>query len=116
MQIYVGNLPDDVGPDELKQLFRNYGNFVGFRVQETHLEDGRTLRYAYGVIVPDKAAERAIERLDQSRLDGNRIEVRKYVHRVSGNERRDLNWEQEQCGGPERRHKERRKYTGYCKQ
>ena len=106
MDIYIGNLPNQIGPAELKKVV-NYvllpSNFrelikrvVDNRNRITHSEidvidqsqgDQPTV-YARAVIKPDHVARRVLQRLDHLTFQGSSLRAREYVNRNAENDRR----------------------------
>ena len=78
MTIYLGNLPPETSEDAVRTLFAAYGPVEQVTLL-THPETGELRGFGF-VVMPDEAAESAIEGLDGSDYGG-------YVLRV--NEARD---------------------------
>jgi RNA recognition motif-containing protein len=87
MEIFIGNLPRYATASHLNRFFAGYGRIARFRILEKQLDDGTLIRYGFGVIEPEIAAHRAISRLNNKRLLGSPLQIRRFVQR-SGAERR----------------------------
>ncbi len=60
MDIFVGNLPSDVGPDDLKALFEKFGDVTDVRLIKNQ-PSGRFKRYAFVEMPSQEEAQKAIE-------------------------------------------------------
>jgi len=106
MDIYIGNLPNQVDSMELKKVVNtvllptNFMEFVQrlvnktdritfseFDVIENQMGDKLT-RFAHAVIMPDCAARQALKRLDHLTLKGKSLRAREYAVRKVENDRR----------------------------
>lgn len=106
MDIYIGNLPSQLGPAELKKVvnsvllpnsFREFVRrlvsknekltFSEFDVIESQIE-GNTIRFAHGVIMPDSVGRRLLQRMDHLTFKGKSLCVREYTTRSESNDRR----------------------------
>ena len=76
MSIYVGNLSYDVGEDDLKQVFLEYGTVN--RVQlPTDRETGRLRGFAFVEMGTEAEEAAAIEALDGAEWMGRNLKVNK---------------------------------------
>ena len=76
MSIYVGNLSYDVTPDDLTQIFAEYGSVK--RVQmPTDRETGKLRGFAFVEMEADAEEEAAIEALDGAEWMGRDLKVNK---------------------------------------
>jgi len=76
MSIYVGNLSYDVGQDDLKQVFAEYGTVN--RVQlPTDRETGRLRGFGFVEMGTDAEETAAIEALDGAEWMGRALKVNK---------------------------------------
>ena len=73
MNIYVGNLPFQVGDDELRNAFAQYGEVTSARVVMDR-ETGRSRGFGF-VEMPDEDGRNAVSSLDGSDLSGRTIRV-----------------------------------------
>ena len=106
MNIYIGNLPNQIEPSELKKVV-NYvllpSSFRGLlkrcldsKARITHSEfdvmdyefGDQSKRYARAVIKPDHIARHVVQRLDHLTFQGASLRAREYVVRSPENERR----------------------------
>lgn len=106
MNIYIGNLPNQLEPSELKKVV-NYvllpSSFRGLlrrlldsKDRITHSEidvidlnsGDRSTRYARAVIKPDHVARHVMQRLDHLTFQGTSLRAREYVARNTVNDRR----------------------------
>jgi hypothetical protein len=99
MDLFVGNLPQDVTRVELDVLF------LSFRPMRLRLEQRG---YAVATVIPDRLALRARQQLHGRPLRGQVVEVREFYARNPANERRGHKHRTRSWPGPERRCCERR--------
>lgn len=109
MEVYIGNLTENVTYNDLVGFFKGFSNKAKFRIVEKKKSDGTKFRYGIAVFDSDKLALKAIKKLDRKMLRGDRVVLREYFYRYYANERRALNWRDKPWSGEERRHQERRK-------
>ncbi len=74
MILFVGNLPNSVTEDELKSEFYEYGDIESLKII-TDKETGRSRGYGF-LEMADDDARRAINKLNNSDMDGRKISVR----------------------------------------
>ena len=110
VEIHIGNLPPQTTVGDLNQLFGFPANPPQCRIFKKQIHDGRVLFYGLAIVRPDTAGQRLIERYRGASLNGVRLEVRQFIPRRIGNERRALNWRTKPWHGPERRRSERRSH------
>lgn len=67
MDIFVGNLPPDVGPDDLRALFEKFGDVTDVRLIKNQ-PSGRFKRYAFVEMPSQEEAEKAIEEMNGTDL------------------------------------------------
>ncbi|HPW66569.1 MAG TPA: RNA-binding protein [Salinivirgaceae bacterium] len=78
MNIFVANLNQKTTGEELNKLFSNYGTVTSAKVIFDK-QTGNSKRYGF-VEMPDvNEAKKAIEALNESELEGNKIVVRESV-------------------------------------
>lgn len=109
MEVFIGNLAENVTVSDLTVFFKAFANKVRIRIVEKREEDRTRVRYGVADFDSDKLAIKAIKKLNQKELRGRPVVMREYFHRSYNNERRALNWRDKPWGGPERRQVERRK-------
>ena len=67
MDIFVGNLPPDVGPDDLRALFEKFGEVIDVRLIKNQ-PSGRFKRYAFVEMPSQEEAQKAIEEMNGTDL------------------------------------------------
>jgi len=106
MEIYIGNLPDQINPADLGKIIKyvlmptSFSELVRrlinrncrvshsqFDVIDKWLGD-TCFRYAHAVIEPDGVARKVVKKLDHLSYQGHSLCVREYVVRSSNNDRR----------------------------
>ena len=98
MEIFVGNLPDEITAEDLRRFFAGYGDCSGFLIIK-RLINGRVAHCAYGIIEPDEEARRAIRELNHREIKGRPVMV---FERVVKERRRP---KRTPWGGRDRRHR-----------
>ena len=73
MNIYVGNLPYAITPDEVKGVFSAYGEVAAVRLVRDR-ETGRAKGFGF-VEMEDDVAQKAISALNGTDFEGRRIRV-----------------------------------------
>ena len=74
MDIYVGNLPYSVTGDDLRKIFTEYGEVHDAKViSDKH--SGKSKGFGFVQMPEDEHAEKAIENLHESDLQGRNIKV-----------------------------------------
>ena len=108
MNIFVGNLPATVTPDDLRRMFAGYGTIINAIVMRD-TASGLPLGYGHVYLVPELAAHAAIVDLHNTLLQGSPIEVRECVYRLQPERRmKRIPWK-----GMERRVDGARRHSGY---
>ena len=106
MDIYIGNLPRQINSSDLKKVIntvllpnnfrelirllvnkKDRVTFSEFDVKENQVGDDDS-RFAHGVIMPDSAARRLLQRMDHLSYQGKSLRVREYTLRDRSNDRR----------------------------
>ena len=77
MNIFVANLNPKTTGEDLNKLFSNYGTVASAKVIFDR-ETGNSKRYGF-VEMPDETRLKAIEALNESELENNKIVVRESV-------------------------------------
>ena len=109
MNLFIGNLPINATEPDLCQLLRlSKSADRRLRIFKKLARDGRTRRFGLVYLESGKDLQRMLERNRSAELHGQRLEVREFVPRAVGNERRALDWRQREWTHPERRLAERR--------
>ena len=106
MEIYIGNLPNQLKPNELKKIIKyvllphNFKEVVqrllnkNTRVIHSEFDvidkrlGNKSFRYAHAVIEPDGMAKKVVKRLDHLSFQGCSLHAREYVVRDIRNDRR----------------------------
>lgn len=107
MEIYVGNIPSNSNIPYLEEFFKGFAKHAKFTIMRVKREH-QLFVFGLVTIESSRIAKKAIKRLNLKRMDGRLIVVREYIHRVSNNDRRALNWRNKKWTGNERRKNERR--------
>ncbi len=76
MSIYVGNLSYEVGEDDLKQVFAEYGTVKSVQLPKDR-ETGRLRGFAFVEMGTDAEEAAAIEALDTAEWMGRNLKVNK---------------------------------------
>ncbi len=87
MNIFVGSLPFRTEEAELKELFEAYGEVASARII-TDKFSGRSRGFGFVEMPDDAAAQKAIDELNDSEIDGRAIVVNKSEERKEGGDRR----------------------------
>ena len=87
MNIFVGSLPFRLEEAELKELFEAYGEVASARII-TGRFSGRSRGFGFVEMPDDAAAQKAIDELNNSEVDGRAIVVNKSEERKEGDRRR----------------------------
>ena len=76
MNIFVAKLSGNTTGDDLRQLFEAFGEVSSAKVIMDR-ETGNSKRFGFVEMEDDEAAQRAIDELDGSEVDGHQIVVKK---------------------------------------
>ena len=87
MNIFVGSLPFRLEEAELKELFEADGEVASARII-TDKFSGRSRGFGFVEMPDDAAAQKAIDELNNSEVDGRAIVVNKSEERKEGDRRR----------------------------
>ncbi|MHC4112285.1 MAG: RNA recognition motif domain-containing protein [Planctomycetota bacterium] len=63
MDIYVGNLPSDVGQNDLREIFEKFGDVTEVRLIKDQ-KSGKSKNYAFVEMPSQEEAEKAIEEMN----------------------------------------------------
>jgi RNA recognition motif-containing protein len=74
MNIYVGNLPYAITPDEVKGVFSAYGEVAAVRLVKDR-ETGRAKGFGFVEMHNDDQAKAAIEAMNGQDVDGRKVVV-----------------------------------------
>jgi RNA recognition motif-containing protein len=73
-KLYVGNLPFEVGEQDLQELFAPHGEVVSAKVI-TDRETGRPRGFGFVEMASSEAAQKAIQSLDGREFKGRNLKV-----------------------------------------
>jgi RNA recognition motif-containing protein len=73
--IFVANLPPEITDDQLAEAFDPYGMVLSAFVARDPTS-GKRLRYGFVDIATERAAQRAVEAMNGTALDGHNLDVR----------------------------------------
>ena len=73
-KLYVGNLPFEVGENELQELFANVGSVESVTIMRDQMT-GRARGFAFVEMGSDEAAQNAITQLHASQVGGRSLTV-----------------------------------------
>jgi len=74
LQIYAGNLSYNMADDSLKVLFEKFGVVTSAKIIR-HQDTGRSKGFGFVEMSNDEEAEKAIQGLNNSEVDGRNIRV-----------------------------------------
>jgi len=107
MVVFVGNLPKTAVEKDLCQVAR-LKQATLLRIIKKPDQAGAMLRYALIPTTDSKQAKRLIEHLQGYNWQGRPLSAHPYQSRITGNERRRVDWRTQPWVGAERRQAERR--------
>lgn len=110
MNLFIGNLPSSTTEGDLCTLLRLSQRDASRRLRIFKKADraGRTLRFGIVHVETDTDLHKLLERNRRAELQGQRLDVREYMPRALGNERRAIDWRARPWPHAERRVSERR--------
>jgi RNA recognition motif-containing protein len=92
MNIYVGNLPFNLGEEDLKEIFEEYGEVTTTKIVSDKFS-GRSKGFGFVEMSNDAEATNAIKELNNAEISGRNIKVNESLPKPAGESR----------GGGERR-------------
>jgi len=92
MNIYVGNLPFNLGEEDLKEIFEEYGEVTTTKIVSDKFS-GRSKGFGFVEMSNDEEAANAIKELNNAEISGRNIKVNEALPKPAGENR----------GGGERR-------------
>lgn len=87
MNIYVGQLPYSVGEDELRELFKEFGEIAGINIVKDRFS-GQSKGFAFIEMPSNSDADKAIKALNKSFLGGREIKVNQAEQRKQKSKKR----------------------------
>lgn len=110
MNLFIGNLPSGATEGDLRAILRLSQADAGHRLRIFKKPDrrGHTLRFGVVHVASDAELRRMLQRNRDAELNGQRLQVREFMPRAAGNERRAVNWRSRAWPHAERRKAERR--------
>ena len=75
MNIYIGNLPQNITEDKLKTLFAEFGDIENVKLIKDRFS-GRPKGYGFIEMPSNSEADQAIKALNGNRMDGTPIKVK----------------------------------------
>ena len=100
MNIYVGNLPFNLGSEDLKEIFEEYGEVTTTKIVSDKLS-GRSKGFGFVEMTNDDEANNAIKELNNAEISGRNIKVNESLPKPAGESRGG--GERRSFGGGERR-------------
>jgi RNA recognition motif-containing protein len=101
MNIYVGNLPFNLGEEDLREIFEEYGEVASTKIISDKFS-GRSKGFGFVEMENDGEANNAIKELNNAEISGRNIKVNESVPKPAesrGGERRGGGFGGERRGG-----------------
>lgn len=100
MNIYVGNLPFNLGEEDLKEIFEEYGEVTTTKIIADKFS-GRSKGFGFVEMDNDEEANNAIKELNNAEISGRNIKVNESKPRSNegGGERRGGGGDRRSSGG-----------------
>lgn len=73
-KLYVGDLPDSINDDKLKEMFAAVGEVTEAKVITDKIS-GRPRGFGFVTMKDDETAEKAIKELNEKEIEGKKIRV-----------------------------------------
>ena len=73
-KLYVGNLPDNIDDDKLKEIFAAVGEVTEAKVV-TDKTSGHSRGFGFVTMKDDETAQKTIKELDEKEVEGKQIKV-----------------------------------------
>lgn len=108
-ELYVGNLPIEVGVIELCALLNRFGDHFSVKMLHKEYQNGENCRFCIASFDSQRRARKATRKLLKAKRQDSYLEVHEYIHRTYNNERRSLHWRNHKWDTTERRKRERRR-------
>ena len=84
MNIYVGNLPFNLGEEDLKEIFEEYGEVNSAKIISDKFS-GRSKGFGFVEMESDDQANNAIKELNNAEVGGRNIKVNESKQRENNN-------------------------------
>ncbi len=84
MNIYVGNLPFNLGEEDLKEIFEEYGEVTNTKIISDKFS-GRSKGFGFVEMGSDAEANNAIKELNNAEISGRNIKVNESKPKPSEN-------------------------------
>ncbi len=84
MNIYVGNLPFNMGEEDLREIFEEYGEVASAKIIMDKFT-GRSKGFGFVEMEDDAEANKAIEELNNAEVAGRNIKVNESKPRENNN-------------------------------
>jgi RNA recognition motif-containing protein len=108
MELYIGNIPDDIDDYDLRKFFQVVGEQASFRIVTHDGGHNKAHRYGLASFDSDKLAQQVVKRFNGMPFKDQRVVVKEFSHRNYSNDRRALNWREADWDKSERRSHDRR--------
>lgn len=84
MNIYIGNLPFNLGEEDLREIFEEYGEVASAKIIMDKFT-GRSKGFGFVEMEDDAEANKAIEELNNAEVAGRNIKVNESKPRENNN-------------------------------
>ncbi|WP_303922804.1 RNA-binding protein [Draconibacterium sediminis] len=84
MNIYIGNLPFNMGEEDLREIFEEYGEVASSKIIMDKFT-GRSKGFGFVEMEDDSEANKAIEELNNAEVAGRNIKVNESKPRENNN-------------------------------
>jgi RNA recognition motif-containing protein len=101
MNIYIGNLPFNLGEEDLREIFEEYGEVTTTKIISDKFS-GRSKGFGFVEMESDDEANKAIQELNNAEVGGRNIKVNESKPREN-NDRRGGGGDRRGGGGFQRR-------------
>ena len=108
MELYIGNIPEQITDYDLRRFFNVIGEQASFHIVNGHTREGEPCHYGLADVESEKLGFQLMARFNNKSLQGCDVVVREFLHRNYSNDRRALNWRQAEWLDVERRRADRR--------
>lgn len=108
MELFIGNIPDNIDDYDLRKFFRVVGEQASFKIVTSDGGHNKAHRYGLASFDSDKLARQVAKRFNGMAFKDKRVVVREFTHRNYSNDRRALNWRNVEWDKTERRGRDRR--------